>query len=48
MCPGGGYRINSQREAEPVALQLLAKDICVFLLRYAVAFPLRLLEANHI
>lgn len=36
MCPGGGYRINSQREAEPVALQLLAKDICVFLLRYAV------------
>ena len=40
MCPGGGYRFTSEREAEPVALQLLAADICVFVLRYSVA-PVR-------
>ena len=37
MCPGGGYGFRSDREAEPVALQLLARDICVFLLEYHVA-----------
>jgi len=36
MCPGGGYWMRSDREAEPVALQLIAKDICVFVLHYAV------------
>ena len=36
MCPGGGYCFTSDREAEPVALQLLAADLCVFVLRYAV------------
>ena len=40
MCPGGGYSFTSDREAEPVALQLLAADLCVFVLRYAVA-PVR-------
>ena len=44
MCPGGGYRFTSDREAEPVALQLLAADICVFVLRYAVV-PSRYLLA---
>ena len=37
MCPGGGYRFTSEREAEPVALQLLAADFCVFVLHYSVA-----------
>lgn len=36
MCPGGGYWMRSDRETEPVALQLLAADICVFILHYAV------------
>lgn len=40
MCPGGGYAFTSDREAEPVALQLLAADVCVFVLRYSVA-PVR-------
>ena len=37
MCPGGAYWMRSDREAEPVALQLMAADICVFVLHYAVA-----------
>lgn len=48
MCPGGGYRFTSDREAEPVALQLLAADLCVFVLRYAVApvrYPVALMQA---
>lgn len=38
VCPGGGYRIVSDREAEPVALRLLAAGFNVFLLHYHV-FP---------
>ena len=48
MCPGGGYRMTSDREAEPVALQLLAADVCVFVLRYSVAparYPVSLMQA---
>ena len=37
LCPGGGYAIRSRREAEPVALQLLARDCCVCILEYATA-----------
>jgi acetyl esterase/lipase len=36
MCPGGAYWMRSDREAEPVALHLMAADICVFLIEYAV------------
>lgn len=36
MSPGGAYWMRSDREAEPVALQLAAKDICVFIIHYAV------------
>ena len=36
MCPGGAYWMRSDREAEPVALHLMAADICVFILNYAV------------
>lgn len=48
ICPGGGYHFTSDREAEPVALQLLAADLCVFVLRYAVApvrYPVALTQA---
>lgn len=40
LCPGGAYYMRSRREAEPVALQLMARDLCVFLLEYDVA-PIR-------
>ena len=33
--PGGGYAMTSDREAEPVALQFLAKGFAVFVLRYS-------------
>lgn len=48
MCPGGAYRMCSDREAEPVALQMLAADVCVFVLRYSVQpvrYPVALTQA---
>jgi acetyl esterase/lipase len=36
ICPGGGYRFVSEREAEPVAMHLLAMGIHVAILRYSV------------
>ena len=36
LCPGGGYRFVSEREAEPVAIQLNAMGIHVAILRYSV------------
>lgn len=36
LCPGGGYRMVSDREAEPVAIQLNARGIHVAILRYSV------------
>ena len=35
--PGGGYAFTSDREAEPVALQFLARGYSAFVLRYSVA-----------
>lgn len=37
LCPGGGYSHVSDREAEPVALQLIAADCCVCVVHYDVA-----------
>ena len=37
LCPGGGYRFTSDREAEAVAMQFLAAGIHVAILRYTVA-----------
>ncbi len=36
VCPGGGYRMLSEREAEPVAAQFLAAGFATFILRYTV------------
>lgn len=47
LCPGGGYAMTSDREAEPVALALVARGIQVFVLRYSVhpdRYPLALLQ----
>lgn len=45
LCPGGGYRFVSRREAEPVALHFLPEGFQVFVLTYTVApdhFPSQL------
>ncbi len=36
VCPGGGYRFLSEREAEPIALQYFAAGLNVFTLRYSI------------
>ncbi|MGF7142524.1 acetyl esterase/lipase [Anaerotaenia torta] len=36
LCPGGGYRFVSAREAEPIAIQLNAMGIHVAILRYSI------------
>ncbi len=36
VCPGGGYRFRSDREAEPIALQFLAAGFATFILNYSV------------
>lgn len=47
ICPGGGFNIVSAREAEPVALQMVARGFQAFVLDYSIAparFPTQLLE----
>lgn len=47
MCPGGGYVMTSDREAEPVALKFVAEGFNVVVLRYSVApnkFPKALID----
>lgn len=47
ICPGGGYSMTSDREAEPVALRFISEGFNVIVLRYSVApnkFPDALLE----
>ncbi len=47
MCPGGGYVMTSDREAEPVALKFVAEGFNVVVLRYSGApnkFPKALIE----
>ncbi len=51
VCPGGGYWWCSAREADPVALQFLAKGYNVFVLYYTigeeVAFPSSLIDLSQ-
>ena len=47
ICPGGGYEHLSDREGEPVAMQLTAMGIHAFILKYSLApdvFPAGLME----
>ena len=47
ICPGGGYRFVSPREAEPIALQFAAAGFHAFVLDYSVAprrYPQALLD----
>ena len=56
VCPGGGYSMVSDREAEPVALKFVAEGFNVFVRKYSIApytacyFPLLLshpLQTNN-
>ncbi len=51
ICPGGGYRFCSDREAEPVAMAFLAEGYQAFILRYSLndhaAFPRPLNDAEE-
>ena len=47
VCPGGGYGMVSQREAEPIGLHFLPEGYNVFILTYSVApnrFPTQIRE----
>lgn len=47
ICPGGGYEFTSDREAEPIAMQLLGMGYHAAVLRYSVApaeYPTAILE----
>lgn len=47
ICPGGGYAMTSDREAEPLAMRFLAMGYHAAVLRYSVAparYPLALLQ----
>ncbi len=47
ICPGGGYSHTSDREAEPVAIKMIAAGYHAFILRYSCApavFPTQVLE----
>lgn len=47
ICPGGGYEMTSDREAEPIAVRFLAMGFHAAVLRYSVApahFPEALLQ----
>ena len=47
MCPGGGYEMTSDREAEPMVMQFLAMGYHVAILRYSVCpvrYPAALLQ----
>lgn len=47
MCPGGGYEMTSDREAEPMALRFLAMGYHAVILRYSVypaLYPVALLQ----
>ena len=46
ICPGGGYTMTSDREAEPIAMQYLAKGYHSVILRYSVE-PARYPLPNH-
>ena len=50
VCPGGGYYMTSDREAEPIALSFAAAGYHAFVLRYSVSpmrFPGALLELSQ-
>lgn len=49
ICPGGGYSFVSSREAEPIAIQMLAMGFHAAILRYSVApakFPTALVQLS--
>lgn len=51
MCPGGGYEMTSDREADPIATRFVAMGYSVAILRYSVApaeYPTALTELARV
>ena len=52
VCPGGGYQMTSDREAEPIALSYLASGFNAFVLRYSegefAKYPAPLVELSKV
>ena len=51
ICPGGGYGFTSDREAEPIAMQVMAMGYQAVVLRYSVAperYPKQLLQLGSL
>lgn len=47
ICPGGAYRMRSDREAEPIAIKMMSLGLQAFVLNYSVVparFPTALIE----
>lgn len=50
VCPGGGYRFTSDREAEPIAMKFLANGINCIVLRYSISpvrYPVQIEELAY-
>ena len=51
ICPGGGYGMTSDREAEAIAFKFIAEDCNAIVVRYSCAparFPIQLLELSWV
>ena len=51
ICPGGGYQFTSDREAEPIAMQIMAMGYHAVILRYSVSperYPKQLLQLGSL
>ena len=51
VCPGGGYSMVSDREAEPIAMKLASMGYHVAVLRYSVSpvrYPIALLQLGKV
>ncbi|MBR6743291.1 MAG: alpha/beta hydrolase [Clostridia bacterium] len=51
ICPGGGYSMTSDREAEAIAFKFIAEDCNAVVVRYSCAparFPIQLLELSWV
>ena len=50
ICPGGGYKMTSERSGEPIAMACLSRGVQAFVLRYSVApdrYPAAFLELSE-
>lgn len=48
ICPGGGFLMTSDREAEPIAVKFSGEGYNVFILRYTIHFNDKNLDSNNL